>query len=367
MGVFTHHFFLLFFPSSYFGTEFESRLLGIDTYLSTSPLGFIINGNFWVNLFILISAYLPACSIMRCTKEDIKEKAGTMILKRYPRLAIPVVFISLFYYFAIKVLNLFDCFYTKDLIEYRFGEYLLHVGIIQFFREDITVIGSFWTLHELLFGVLFAILLSMAAKKENRFMFAVYFFCCAACIVNVNFLAAILGAMLADIVCFERLNELKEKIRLFNGRRMDLVLSLALIVGGIFLGGYPSYESPHNIYRLIGPIADITSSVVLHAFGAFLLLGGLILFHDQSEFSVLSAKPCLFLGRHCMGIYLFHPICMNIIGYPLSGPLILKFNSYLLAVLLDYIIVTVLILLSSILFGYFVERPCERICSRIKA
>ncbi len=368
LGVFTHHFFLLFFPSSFYGPEAATLLNGFDTCLSNTPLGFVINGNFGVNLFVLISSFLPACSIMRCRKEELSEKAGTMILKRYPRLAIPVVSVCMLYYVIIRIMDSVGYSYLGDGIVYGLGDYLLHVFFIQFVIEDITIFGTLWTLPELLFGVFFSVLLSIPSKKENRFMYVVYMFCLMACrAVNVNFSAVIFGVVLADMVCFDRLGEIKKQFSITAGRRFEVTLSIVLMILGLYFGGYPSYAAPAGVYGLVIPVAAISTYVMIHAAGAFLLMGGIFLFHRHIDGSFLSSKVCLFLGHCCMGIYLLHPILINFVGYPLSNTLILKTGNRNFAVFIVYIVVLALIISGSWLFNIIIEKNGEKICSRIKA
>ena len=53
-----HHYFLGKFPASYFGSERESLLNGVDTYLSQSVFSFFMTGNFFVHLYVLITGYV---------------------------------------------------------------------------------------------------------------------------------------------------------------------------------------------------------------------------------------------------------------------------------------------------------------------
>ena len=173
MGVFTHHFMLGLFPSSYYGEDAMPKLSGaLDYYLSFSPFSVVINGNFWVHLFILISAFLPAYRLMQTKEEDFRSKASTTLLRRYPRLALPIFVFSMGNYCILRLLMHFDLNYSGKELNYGLADYIRHTLFFQFFAQDDTILGPLWTIHYLFFAVIFAVLLSMLARKNFRFMSA---------------------------------------------------------------------------------------------------------------------------------------------------------------------------------------------------
>ena len=78
--IFVHHFCLLFFPAIHYGVNAPSYLQGVDTFLSQSPLSVILNGNYMVALFCVISAVVISRSLIR--KQDT-HKLVRVVLKRY--------------------------------------------------------------------------------------------------------------------------------------------------------------------------------------------------------------------------------------------------------------------------------------------
>ncbi|MBP3295331.1 MAG: acyltransferase family protein, partial [Lachnospiraceae bacterium] len=145
-GVFTHHFFLANFPSSYYGAEMPSLLPGgVDTLFSYKPYGVFLNGNFWVCLFLLISAYLPACQIMRTPDDKLRSRAGTMILKRYPRLMLPTFSVAVINFILLHILNALHLNYINKPLDYSVGGLLMHGLVLMWTKADGTLIGPFWT------------------------------------------------------------------------------------------------------------------------------------------------------------------------------------------------------------------------------
>lgn len=357
MGVFAHHFMLAFFPASYYGTGAKSLLNGFDTALATAPFGALINGNFWVCLFILISAYLAARSIMRSPDEKKGERAGSIVLRRYPRLLIPVLAVCVLKFVLIHVLDKLGWNYIGAVLPYGLKDWLKHSVILVFFTQDDTLIGPLWTIHYLFFGVLLAVLLALPAKKARPWMILVYVLLLyPAAILNVHYTSAILGVFLADIEVFERLGKLSEKLRLRDRRALSAVLAALLIVLGGFIGGYPSYAEPENIYRLLTPFVHLfgrvtdTPAEFMHACGAFVMMLGILYWNRLSMPSVLSTKVMRYLGSICLGVFLLHILWIEQLGYYLNDLLVSKLWSRAGAGAIVFVILTALLIASSELF-----------------
>ena len=90
--IFTHHFLVSFFPSSYNGDPNTSRMIyGLDVKWANSPLSFIICGNFRVSVFCLVSGLVLGYQIYRAKTTN---EVSSMVLKRYPRLCFPLAVVS---------------------------------------------------------------------------------------------------------------------------------------------------------------------------------------------------------------------------------------------------------------------------------
>ena len=103
--IFVHHFLLIFYPGTYSGNAVPSHMIAkLDIYLAQSPFASLFNGNFLVCIFCVVSAVSISYSIFRRT--DLNRLSRSMI-KRFPRLALPLFVTSLLVYFMIK-LSLFE-------------------------------------------------------------------------------------------------------------------------------------------------------------------------------------------------------------------------------------------------------------------
>ena len=92
LGVFVYHFLRYTFPATYDGNAENIKVFNSEVVCSNNPLAFIVNGNFYVCLFFLISAFVLSLQVIdKQNKKDI----AVMLFKRYPRLALPVTIIGI--------------------------------------------------------------------------------------------------------------------------------------------------------------------------------------------------------------------------------------------------------------------------------
>jgi peptidoglycan/LPS O-acetylase OafA/YrhL len=245
--VFVHHFLLSFFSAAYFGVESHTRLHGYDTYLASAPIGVFANGNFQVCVFLLIAAFLPAKRIMECRKEDLQDVAGRMLLKRYPRLMIPVFSVCAMNYVILFLVNRLGLNYMGTELSYHGYSYFLHSLYDLFLVPDTGLLGPLWSISYIFLGSVTAIALAIPAKKERWYLPLVYLVIVRALVrQSIQFMPCVLGVMLADLI-------VNERVRIPWTKRRGILASVALIAGGLFLGGYPSYVKPENIYSKYYP------------------------------------------------------------------------------------------------------------------
>nr|WP_027871887.1 acyltransferase family protein [[Eubacterium] cellulosolvens] len=364
MLVFAHHYMLAYFSAAYFGLERESRLRGIDTYLSTSPLGVFLNGNFQVCIFLLIAAFLPAKQIMECKKENLKQVAGKMLLKRYPRLLIPVFSVGALNLIIIAIVDFFGINFKPVVVPYDTWPYLLHSMYDVFLVPESGLVGPMWSISYIFLGSIMAIVLAIPAEKERKYMPLAYLLIARAlCRQIMLFMPCVLGVFLADLI-------VNERIKFSISRRWKIIRAIALIGGGLFLGGYPSYVKPKNIYSIFDFIIKNMEQhesqyVVFHAIGAALLFLGIYLWNEAGLFSVLSTKLFTFLGSISFGVYLLHMVWLEFLGHYGMETLNVKLGTYAKAACIVWPILVLGTILSAILFRQIVEKPAEKLLSKI--
>lgn len=398
LGVFTHHFFLSFFPASYFGTEAAVMTAsGFDARLSVEPYSFFVNGNFWVCLFLVVSAFLTSNKIfqLRASYEaspygasngvshererqsgpiPVFDTLSATLLKRYLRLMIPAALIGIFSYFLTDLLTLARLNYLGKVNTLSFPSFLYHAVVHMWIFVDSSVQGPFWMLHYLLFGSYLAILIALATPVKSRLALPIHLFLAAALgILNHYYAGIVLGVMICYLYHYGTLLQkssgkgfLTKMISLLiHNKVLRGVVGILLLLAGLFLGAYPSYVKPDNIYRIFNAYAfrDPEAYELIHGVAAACLLASFFLLKGLASF--FSTKPFLFLGKLSFSIFLVHSILLEHVGYFIMHKTNDLIGNYSLAGILTYLILFCLLIpLSYACYGT-VERFGNWVCGKL--
>lgn len=398
LGVFTHHFFLSFFPASYFGTEAAVMTAsGFDAALSVEPYSFFVNGNFWVCLFLVVSAFLVSNKIfqMRISYEAFqcgvsdnvsheKERQGgqmpifdtlsTTLLKRYLRLMIPAALIGIFSYFLTDLLTLTGLNYLGKVNALSFPSFLYHAVVHMWIFVDSSVQGPFWMLHYLLFGSYLAILIALATPLKNRLALPIHLFLTAALgILNHYYAGIVLGVMICYLyhygISLQKISDKGFLIKIMSLLTQNKILrgtvGILLLLSGLFLGAYPSYVKPDNIYRIFNAYAfrDPDAYELIHSVAAACLLASFFLLKGLAD--LFSTKPFLFLGKLSFSIFLVHSILLEHLGYFIMHKTRDLIGNYSFAGILTYLILFCLLIPLSFACYSTIERFGNWICGKL--
>lgn len=292
--IFCHHFALIFFPATFYGPWAASRLSGIDTYLAQSPFGVLLNGNFLLSVFCMLSAFVLSAQVLRM--ED-RSRLGTVIAKRYFRLMPPLFGVGL----AVWLLLRFGLFSGAEVaavtgspwagLYYRgtlsFREFLEAALVKVWFYGDESLSTAFWMLSRLFYGSFLSVLLSTIAWKYRKRAW-IFYVAAAALLFDRSelLLAFVLGTLLAWM--------------LENGIRLPRFAPPLAVAAGLVLGGYPSGIGATNFYRFFRGL----NFPDWHILGAFLMLLGILCWEGAQKF--LSAGLFRWLGKISYSVFLIH-------------------------------------------------------------
>lgn len=374
--VFINHFLMAFFPASYLGNDAVTHFdIGIEAWYSQAPVSALTNGNFWVCVFLVVSAFVISYGILKKSEGNSEEyhlSLAKSFIKRYPRLMLPVfavcVIILLASWCGLFANNSAAAITGSSLMQ---GRYEFRLSLKELFSSalvkiwlfsDETFSNSFWMLTTLFLGGFLSSILSIMAGKKNRHILLLYgFFALLLASVGSLYLTFVFGTMLAYIVV--RKESWLERIQ---SSTLGIICAVLLLLFGLFLGGYPSGVTPTNIYRFLNHLPDTVSAYEFyHMVGAVLITGAIFCLSGIQKF--LSAKPIQFLGNISFAVYLLNlPLIFSLS----SGLAIIFYNTQLirnygLLALLILIISAVSLLLLSYLFHRFVEPVCDKITSAI--
>lgn len=358
--IFTHHFSLEYFSCAYFGKEMESLLpFQLDIELSYQPYGVLINGNFWVCIFVTLASFLTAVSVLRHCAENWQEKLSGMIIKRYVRLAIPCGLAGILYWLLRQFLAGRFAYYRGLENNLSFVRMLWHAFVKTWIVPDDEVLGPYWMLYIVFWGTFIAILLALATRYSRKRTLPL-FFALAALLLwakDAYYLCVVFGVLLAYLM---------ENNVLSDSRHIRW-LALIPLSAGLYLGGYPSYAQPVFFYRYLGKINTLIFkgglTATYHVLAAALLIWGIIMCAPLQKW--LSAKPLQWLGSVSVGVFVLHVTVIQFLGRPLQKLFLGIGMPYALMVLIVYLILLPALLLLAWGFRNTVEHLTNKALSRL--
>ena len=275
LGVFVHHLFISFLPATYSGLKSDSKI-EFDYLLGSSPLGLFTNGNFWVCLFLLISAFILSKNVF--DSKGNGKKHCLSIAKRYPRLMLPVLCVNILGLLVSYVL--FSCGLNVDKVFNMSFLNLIKISLFDiWFTENVHLMG-YWMMSILFYGSLVAIILSAIANHIKKPIFVRLFLISSLCILmllSTYYFATILGISLA----YEA-NRIKVLQNINRPIKYISVFVLALLF--ILFAGYPSsgliYSGAYSWANYL-PVLIRNAPQMFHIVAAYILI--FVLAHCQMK------------------------------------------------------------------------------------
>lgn len=349
LGVFIHHFIIKILPATFTGNKEDSLIAG-DYILGSRAIGFILNGNFWVCMFIMISAFLLSKSIMsKNTNRDL-HMAKTLI-KRYPRLMLPVLSLNIICFIISYIFHLCGL-QLENPLNMSFVSVFKMTVFDMWFIKGTSVMG-YWMMYIIFYGSIISVVLSTILVNCKKVSYARIMLICVLPFIlylNTYFFAVLIGVWLAYEIQYTNFEFLK-KCEFLN-----LILSIFAVIAIIF-AGYPSTgNTTQGIYIVFNILPDALKNIVhiFHTFAAMLIM---IIFICKPKLQkVFDKKYLSFLGEISYSVYLVHPVVISFIGIPLYN--FLEGNmGVLFSVLITTILLVIVVTILSWLFNKFIEKP----------
>lgn len=362
-----HHFIMGYYPAAYKGAEGVPHLQkGVETAFSQSLPGFFVTGDLWVSVFCLISGFVIAYQVFHMKDE---KQFSSSLLKRYPRLMLPVFALSVMVYIMLH-LNLF---YNNPASLLSGSEWLA-----QFYQDKTTlydlffssivdtwIVGmstlysnAFWMLAELFAGSFMAYILAAMGKGMNRNMLYVYIGVVLMYLsTNSRLTDFALGVLAAYVV--EQFGE-----RIKKHKKACICAGIFMLAAAVVFGAYPVGHEPDNAYRILNHLPKRLNPVYFyHMLAAGLLLMSIWLLEPLGK--ALSKKPVLFLGKISYSLYLVHiPVIYSLSAWILVK-LMAKTGNYNLSAGLSFAISLPVMIFLAWLFYRFIEKNCTKFINKV--
>ena len=371
LAIFAHHFGCCFYPVTQNGPN-SDWATPLSVALAQSPLGVLLNGNFWVCVFCIIAGFVAAKSHFSPPEQDaisLRRFSG-QLLNRYFRMVLPVFWVSLAVLVMVK-LQLFTnrAFFERYYIYwaaltyaedfYTFPSLILETFVKLCFVGTEKYVMVLWSIRLLFYGYFVSILLAQMSWGRNRRILWVYLLLALGgllCGLDLCMMGCFpVGTMLAWWTVYG-----KER----PATALKSCASALLILGGLVLGGYPTFFEPTNFYRYLNlpGVEDVLG--IWHVLGASMLMTGLCLSPRLQK--LLSCRPLQWLGKISFSLYLVHVPVLLSIG---TGVAVLLsdwgIKSFHLMSAISAVVTLLATLLVSALFQRFVEAPCARLSRRL--
>lgn len=352
--VYLGHFAASFFPTVVFGREHWLHASWERAFYAT-PLGIFTRGNYAVHLFLALSAFVMLRQVYRVQASP----RFTALIGRYLRLMLPVAVSTVIAFILLRLSG--SAFALAG--EMSFSPWLANVWpptatFLAAVREGVwesmwgptaNYNGVLWMLHFIWYGSIAVFAIGMFVRWPKL---RVLLYVCGLLLT----LTTAFGSFWVGALIFHFRRQIRKAVGRFpHANFLPLVLLfIAVVLGSIpaIIGDIPSvytaFLKTHTSYFMVNNFINVLATV-------FTLLAALT---SQQLQRILSTKPLVALGRVAFAAYLLHLLIIA----SLSSWLLVHFQTlpYQLAVGWIFLVTTVVLAISSVLFHRYVEKPTER-------
>lgn len=325
IGIFYHHFLLRYVPESYYGSKW-GYCSTLNLYLSGSPLGVLINGNFFVFIFILLSGFVVCKRIINISPTEV----GLFMIRRYLKLAIPIFICETFYYVFYRLGIGGQLFTEEDKINSFFM--VVENSFVRVLCEgDTTFAGAFWMMNVIFVGGILVIAIATIGWKNKKYAMYVFGITSFAMLTQRSYYFSVLFAG-AGLYCFFELVQISS----------CMVTEITGVFIALLLGGYPTGIVPQNgIYGyMFLPFTD-NSAYLYHWFASIILF--ISIYRGTCIKRVLEVNIIQRLGGISYIFFVFHNFVRKILD-PLYNLVLKYWDSRTMAVIIDSSIALIILL-----------------------
>nr|WP_253199105.1 acyltransferase [Clostridium gasigenes] len=341
------HYIQVFYPTVFNGNiESIHTKNNLELIFYKTPLNLFFNANFCVCIFFVLSGYVLSIKFF---KHNDKEIIISGMLKRYLRLAIPVLAVltlsylmrkcNLFYFGDVSSITKTEIM-NRYLIKYDYID-ILKQSLFQIFIFDIETYNAvLWTMKYEFIGsfiVFFILILFSHCKHKKTLSIALILI-----FLNSYYLGFVLGCLLSYI-------SINKKIKI-----KKITLKFLLLIS-LFFGSYPYYQGSNSIYYIISiKFGEINNFILFHTLGGALLVFVIINFKTLQN--IFSSRTMVFLGKISFSLYLVHFLFINSLGCYIFIKTVNYFN-YHISFLVSFIITFLFSIVTAYSFNRIIDTP----------
>lgn len=353
LAVVFSHLSLTFFPYlHHFDVEAKSSST-FEYFIHHSPFAFWYSGTAAVFVFFVLSGFVLSYAILR--KPDIaKSKIKTMMIKRYPRLAIPAVVSCLICWAVFQWVDInstqvngwFQQYVTQD-ISFKHAIYEGTIGSFFFAESDTNWV--LWTMHIELIGslVLFLLLFLYQSHRKLFFIGSIVLPLLAWYLKGEGFFLGILSFVIGIYYYL-------------YGKPLKFLSAIVLFLLGLYLAGaHISSLSYQWIYAWLGERTYDYSNF----FAGVIIVYSILMSVELS--AKFDQKILIWLGKLSFSIYLLHLIILYVVGLPVFNYLMQTGMSYAWSAIVASLIFIGFTLLTSEFYSRWVDQLAIKVSHRL--
>ncbi|WP_341458881.1 acyltransferase [Acinetobacter gyllenbergii] len=300
LAVVFSHLLGVFYPQLHSFYESQLPKFNFAEAIYNSPFAFFYSGTGAVFVFFVLSGYVLTLSFLKT--DDKSKKLRESLIKRYPRLAIPVLFSCLLFWSILHI----------DIDLSRTSEWFQSVKISPVFLDAFYsgTIGAFIYGDNKYNPVLWTMQIELLGS------FIIYF----ACYLNNNrilkyifiFLSVVLSAQISGLAFLGIVSFILGYFLYFFKRELPEFLSLLIFVLGLYLCGVHNNSESYSFFFKF--LNSQTYNVLNFLGGFFIVIAAL---KSNIINRMLDKKPLIHLGKLSFLIYLIHISVIYLIGVPI--------------------------------------------------
>lgn len=344
LAVVFSHLSLTFFPYLHHFDVQAKAGSSLEYFIHHSPFAFWYSGTAAVFVFFVLSGFVLSYAILR-KPELATTKIQHMLIKRYPRLAIPAVVSCLICWAILQATNIpshaVNGWFQQYVTQNFSLSFAIYEGLIgSFFFAESSSNWVLWTLHIELIGSLVLFLLLFLYQK-HRVLFhvgAVVLPLLAWYLKGEGFFLGI-ASFVVGIYYY------------LYGKSLKLWSATLLFIFGLYLAGAHNTSTSYQwIFALLGERTYDYCNV----FAGFMIVYSVLMSRELS--AKFDQKVLIWLGKLSFSVYLLHLIVLYVVGLPIFNSLLNFGVSYAWSAIFASVVFIVLTLFFAEFYSRWIDQ-----------
>ncbi|WP_312740435.1 acyltransferase [Cedecea neteri] len=317
-------------------TELAGAAGVIRRVIISTPLNIIYNGDMAVYIFFVLSGFVLSLSFNRTRNHEVILSG---VIKRYPRIMLPVAGSMIFMYIIMGL--------TDKFIGPAFGLHIPYVMEQLFYQIPFTHVAltnyPLWSMSYELYGSLlvFAMLAIFGLSKLRLYFYGivlVYFFVTGDSIYYTLFVFGMMACEVTKGGAFKINPVIRGSI---------FIVGLLLATTPLPRDGITQYIGAYEFLKIFNHFEYMKVSMTAGVIGSMLLFISIV--DSKAAIKILSARIIMFLGKISFPLYLTHATVIYVISFVLH-------RKYDAVGFYEFLVATILTVLVSIPVAYFFEK-----------